>query len=579
MLFELSNDYIKKGTVREPSKLVLPSGLHLVLMNPTGTPVKKNAKCHFTHIRTNCLFIMSGLGVHVSGDILITMIEMGYDIASKGEWKRAKKDDKDKILNEYDKLKSKKPDLFDASKIDLLNFDGEIVNQQLEKEDVDQVQNPKPSDAIDTQMESPILNQVKNSGISQNSATNNTIVDHSIEIPNKNVFNLSNELICRGDNDKEPSLIALPAGITQISLNIHDYGTSKKKRKCEFLRIKANTVLLKGGILPTFVCGDILVTMFNMGYDLNNPGDWKRAKKAERSKILDEYGKLVLKNPSLFEYNRCDIEAITAEVEIRAQRKAALQEKKRLDAESTQLRSSIEIDTDKFEDKKTIKSKKSIRIDMTDSGAAISSMMSKRGGILDAVSAGVQYIEMKFRYVETTDSSALLIDLEYYGNNWLFLRDGNLVIRIDGDNRKFKPYHQHTNVQDGGKVKENESYVIKLDDLEKLSNASEIEGQIAGKSVKVPFSLTEKQKNIITEFHAAVFTGDDPLFDPGKSGKNTDDLKNTEQSVETSDPPVENNIETEIDLTAELEKLSNLQDKGLINAEEYSLAKKKLLGI
>ena len=162
MLFELSNDYIKKGTVREPSKLVLPSGLHLVLMNPTGTPVKKNAKCHFTHIRTNCLFIMSGLGVHVSGDILITMIEMGYDIASKGEWKRAKKDDKDKILNEYDKLKSKKPDLFDASKIDLLNFDGEIVNQQLEKEDVDQVQNPKPSDAIDTQMESPILNQVKN---------------------------------------------------------------------------------------------------------------------------------------------------------------------------------------------------------------------------------------------------------------------------------------------------------------------------------------------------------------------------------------------------------------------------------
>ena len=238
----------------------------------------------------------------------------------------------------------------------------------------------------------------------------------------------------------------------------------------------------------------------------------------------------------------------------------------------------VTIDNDKYEDKKTIKSKKSIRIDMSDSGAALSSMMSKRGGVLDAMSAGIQYLEMKFRYVETQHSSALMIDIEYYGNNWLFLRDGDLVLRIDSDNRKFKPYHQRTNVQDGGKVKENESYLIGLNDLEVLSKASKIEGQITGQSVKVPFAFNQKQKNIISEFHAVVFTGDDPLFDPDKFGKTTDDSNNTEHSVETSDPPVEKNIETKIDLTTELEKLSNLQDKGLIDEEEYSLAKKKLLG-
>ncbi|MBT3577568.1 MAG: SHOCT domain-containing protein [Bacteroidetes bacterium] len=264
---------------------------------------------------------------------------------------------------------------------------------------------------------------------------------------------------------------------------------------------------------------------------------------------------------------------------LKEQKKGARVEKLEQFKKSNKMKSVVEIDYDKFENKKTIKSKKSIRIDMSDTGALVGSMMSKRGGVLDAMSAAIQYLEMKFRYVETSNSSALMIDLEYYGNNWLFLKDGKLVIRADDNNYDYMPYHQRTNVQDGGKVKENESYLITVDDLLIFSKASNIEGQITGQSVKVPFALNKKQKIIITEFQAAVFTGDDPLFDPGKSGKNTDDLKNTEQSVETSDPPVENNIETEIDLTAELEKLSNLQDKGLINAEEYSLAKKKLLGI
>jgi len=117
--FALIVDYIKKAGVGNPSTIVFPSGVCEILINPFGKPVKKNRSCYFTNINTNCVLIDVGMGINVCGDILITMKEMGYDLASMDDWKRAKKEESEQIVAKYDELVSEKPELFDASKVDL----------------------------------------------------------------------------------------------------------------------------------------------------------------------------------------------------------------------------------------------------------------------------------------------------------------------------------------------------------------------------------------------------------------------------------------------------------------------------
>ena len=133
--FALIVDYIKKAGVGNPSTIVFPSGVCEILINPVGKPIKKNRSCYFTNINTNCVLIDVGMGINVCGDILITMKEMGYDLANKDDWKRAKKEESEKIVAEYEKLVKEKPELFDASKVDLneleKNNEAEIVKDGL----------------------------------------------------------------------------------------------------------------------------------------------------------------------------------------------------------------------------------------------------------------------------------------------------------------------------------------------------------------------------------------------------------------------------------------------------------------
>jgi len=71
--------------------------------------------CHFLGESTSCVQIMDGFpsfGYHACGDILITMVEMGYDLTKKSDLKRAKKRDKEKIISEYHRLIESQPELF-----------------------------------------------------------------------------------------------------------------------------------------------------------------------------------------------------------------------------------------------------------------------------------------------------------------------------------------------------------------------------------------------------------------------------------------------------------------------------------
>jgi|GEM_PF-7046428 len=84
-------------------------------INTAGPGIHNEVKCHFLGEFTSCIQIMDGFpsfGYHACGDILITMLEMGYDLTKKSDLKRAKKRDKEKIISECHRLIESQPELF-----------------------------------------------------------------------------------------------------------------------------------------------------------------------------------------------------------------------------------------------------------------------------------------------------------------------------------------------------------------------------------------------------------------------------------------------------------------------------------
>jgi len=153
MKFELKNEYIKKGDGAftanpSPSIIVLPSGVYKIIINPMGKPVKKY-KCDFLKEKMSCLLIQtSGAGIRVCGDILITMVEMGFDLASKDDWKRAKNIDNGKIVSEYLKILEGKPELFDEKKIEL----GKLEDEKERLEEEKHVEKERSKELLESKM-------------------------------------------------------------------------------------------------------------------------------------------------------------------------------------------------------------------------------------------------------------------------------------------------------------------------------------------------------------------------------------------------------------------------------------------
>ena len=110
------NHIIKKGegsNVFNPSTIMLPSGPVEVVINPASNITMW--KCYFTGEKTPCVYVWLSLIslMYVSGDILITMHKMGYNLSDRKEMKKAK-NEKDKILSEYHQLIENKPELFSS---------------------------------------------------------------------------------------------------------------------------------------------------------------------------------------------------------------------------------------------------------------------------------------------------------------------------------------------------------------------------------------------------------------------------------------------------------------------------------
>lgn len=290
-------------------------------------------------------------------------------------------------------------------------------------------------------------------------------------------------------------------------------------------------------------------------YDFRNKKETKKIK-GDKDYILENYFRLLEEKPELFDASKIDFEKME-------------QETKRADAKA--VKESLKIDYDKFNNKKTITSNSSIRHDMTDLFAGISTAMKSYTNILDVVSSAVQYLTLTPRYVETPNMGSLVIDLHYTGNDWIFFENGNLIFMADDTNYTFPPEGKTSDVHGGGKVDENLYYFIPINDYKSIAKSTKVEIQVSGRSIKVEFALEEKDISILDNFYTGVFEGDDPLVDI-KSVQTTKEAAPQEKQQEQSQPK-------QVDIKSELKKYKEMLDDGLITQEDFDTKKKELLGL
>ena len=120
-------------------------------------------------------------------------------------------------------------------------------------------------------------------------------------------------------------------------------------------------------------------------------------------------------------------------------------------------------------------------------------------------------IDLTMRHVKTPDLDVTLIDYLYLGADWMFLRDGKMIINIDGtENINLDANESNTEVGVGFRnaVCENGYYAISKDDLKKVCDAKEVEVRISGGSSYHSINNKPDQKNS----EKAILPGDKFLF-------------------------------------------------------------------
>lgn len=92
-------------------------------------------------------------------------------------------------------------------------------------------------------------------------------------------------------------------------------------------------------------------------------------------------------------------------------------------------------------------------------------------------------LDLTLRNVKTPDLDATLIDYMYLGGDWMFLRNGNMIINIDGtENITLVCHESNTEVGVGFRnaVCEVGYYSITKEELKKVCDAKQVEVRVAG---------------------------------------------------------------------------------------------------
>ena len=97
--------------------------------------------------------------------------------------------------------------------------------------------------------------------------------------------------------------------------------------------------------------------------------------------------------------------------------------------------------------------------------------------------SGVIMLKAMLRHVSMPDLDSLVLDLDYVGPEWFFLRNGNLTINInDVENVVLKPHQSYTNNHYCLCV-ESDWYQLDQELLKKICDAKSLEFKISGAKV------------------------------------------------------------------------------------------------
>ena len=246
----------RKGwTDTSPVKIALPSGTYTILANPAGL-LQEKTKCKFLNKAPTTMIKLGFIQPSVCGDILVTMVEMGYNLNDKNDWKKALKEDKENIISEYQKLIKQKPELFDekAAKIE----------PQVEPKSI-----YKGKFKI---KENFIIDDYEKNG-----KTHKKLI-----LPNFSI---------------EREYLKMSMFVGKMNCSLFDVKATSNNTIISFSDGKVFSLSL-----PVYLCGDAIITLNEMGYDFEADSSIIKEKvEKDKDEILATYEKLIKQKPELFD--------------------------------------------------------------------------------------------------------------------------------------------------------------------------------------------------------------------------------------------------------------------------------------
>ena len=104
---------------------------------------------------------------------------------------------------------------------------------------------------------------------------------------------------------------------------------------------------------------------------------------------------------------------------------------------------------------------------------------------LDSSSLG-----LGLRHVKSPEIDSLVIDYRYYSKDWMFIRNGGMIINVDGKNINLIPHESNTDVRDGGRIYEEGYFSLTKNDLTSVCKGESVSVRVSGKGVY--FELKDK---------------------------------------------------------------------------------------
>lgn len=99
--------------------------------------------------------------------------------------------------------------------------------------------------------------------------------------------------------------------------------------------------------------------------------------------------------------------------------------------------------------------------------------------------------DLTLRMVKINGVESLVFDYKYRSSDWIFLKNGNLIVHIPGgENIVLQPHESNTDVRDGGKITEVGYYQISKEDLKTIADGENLSVRVSGDSKA--FELEEK---------------------------------------------------------------------------------------